>query len=366
MTRRWRWHFLHDGPEKELGTDPVDLSGAQQMRDMENARTVYYRNGFYFKLYHPKCSGILQALCARLSPHAAREFRAIRRLHRLRIAAVEPVAFGVCGTSSMLITREEKDCRSVMEYLRERFLRNEEFPEPFLLDWSRFLARFFAAGLYLPDFNCGNLLYHEDENRFVLVDPLGLKRSIFNRSERKLRMLKREFGAVFSCVPKPRILKMLAVFAPADPEGLYRRLLRYDAEYVRRSQMRDMKRLKRFRAGSSTRVLDGIRIKKTVFEVPFPLEDTEKITLPPEEANELWERDYLMSLCHLPLLRVVARDENDGTLYRQLPGSREVTEAERAYLRERLELAGFDREGFDCCVNRAGLAVLRDRKFFRK
>ena len=122
-------------------------------------------------------------------------------LRRRKIEVVEPIAYGVCGTRSMLLTREEKDCRTVMEYLSARIMRGEKIPEQFLVGWSRFLARFIASGLYFPDFHCGNILYNEEKSRFVLVDPQGLRRNVLNRSERILRMLKREFGMLFEFCP---------------------------------------------------------------------------------------------------------------------------------------------------------------------
>ena len=142
------------------------------------------------------------------------------------------------------------------------------------------------------------------------------------------------------------------------------RILTYIAAYVKKSSLRNGKRLKRFRVGAATLAENGIRIKYANWEVPFPLEGTERLSLPPEAANELWERDYIMSLYHLPLLRVVARDEVEGTtLYRWRTGEGEVAAADREALYERLELAGFRREEFDCCVSSTGTALLRDRKF---
>ena len=330
---------------------------------MEDERTVYYRDGFYFKLYHPRCRSVFSRLREHLAPRAGQEFHAILRLRRLNIAVVEPVAYGVCGTASMLITREEKNSCSVMEYLRVRLSRGEEIPENFLLGWSRFLARFIASGLYLPDFNCGNLLYDGAADRFVMVDPFGLKHNLFSRFVRVLRMLKREFGVVFECVPKRLLVRMLAEFDASDPEELYRRLMDYNAEYVQKSKLRNLKRLKRFRSGEGTLAANGVLIKYSNCEVPYPLDGTEKIALPPDAATELWERDYILGLYHLPLLRVVARDEAGGELYRQLPGSREVPAEEREDLFYRLSLTGFSCEEFDCCTNLAGTAVLRDRKF---
>ena len=365
MSDKWRWYFADSGSAAILGADPADLSGAKQVRDMEDERTVYYRDGFFFKSYHPRCRGLTEKLRERLFPTAKQEFRAIMCLRRHELAVVEPVAWGVCGTRSMLITREEKNCCSVMEYLHRRLACGGKVPESFLLDWSRFLARFIAGGLYFPDFHCGNILYNEAEERFVLVDPLGLKRNIFNRSKRILRMLKREFGVVFDFAPKPLLVRMLAEIDSADPEGLYRRLMEYNADYVKNSSMRHGKRLKRFRAGAATLVVDGVRVKYSHCEVPFTLEGTEKIALPPEAANELWERDYILSLYHLPLLRVAARSDTEpGILYRRpaMSGG-EVSAADREDLFARLALTGFDRKDFDCCVDLAGTAVLRDRKF---
>jgi|GEM_PF-5418532 len=363
MSGNWQWHFINAAAAAEFSGDPADLSGARKVREMNGERSVYYRDGFFFKSYHPRRNGLFARLKEHLSPLAGQEFAAIKCLLRMNIPVVEPIAYGVRGTESMLITREEKDSCSVMEYLRERLGRDEEIPERFLINWSRFLARFIASGLYFPDFNCGNLLYIEKEERFVLVDPFGLKRNRVHRSERILRMLKREFGAVFECTPKSLLVRMLSEIDATDPEGLYRRLMEYNAEYVRKSKLRNHKRLIRFRSGASTDVVDGVRIKHSSCELPFSLEHTDLIALPSDAANELWERDYLLGLYHLPLLRVVARDEATGKLYRQQSGDREVTEEERRDLYERLALTGFRREEFDCCVNRAGLAVLRDLKF---
>lgn len=366
MSDKWRWHFAEGGSAAAFGADPADLSGAKIVRDMEGERTVYYRNGVYFKLYHPHCRSWFSKLRERLSPTAKQEFDAITLLRRRQVEVVEPIAWGVCGTRSMLLTREEKNCTTVMEYLHRRFNCGEEVPEPFLAGWSRFLARFIASGLYFPDFHCGNILYNEEKSRFVLVDPQGFKRNVVNRPERILRMLKREFGLLFEFCPKRTLVRMLAEIFPADPEGAYLRILTYAAGYVKKSSLHRDKRLKRFRAGAATLVENGVRIKYSRWEEPFPLEGTERIALPPEAANELWERDYILSLYHLPLLRVAARDEAAGPetiLYRWRTENGEVSDADREALYERLALTGFRREEFDCCVGRAGTALLRDRKF---
>ena len=364
MSDKWQWYWASGEPPEISGFDPADLAGAKPVRDMEGERTVYYRDGFFFKLYHSRCRRLSEKLRERLSPSAGREFRAVMRLRRHGLAAVEPVAWGVCGTRSMLITREEKDCCSVMEYLDRRLSGGGQVPESFLIDWSRFLARFIACGFYVPDFHCGNILYNEAADRFVLVDPLGLKRNIFNRSDRIRRMLKRQFGVVFDFAPKTLLVRMLAEIDPADPEGAYRRLMTYNADYVKTSCMRRGKRLKRFRAGAATLVANnGIRVKYSHCEVPFSLEGTEKFALPRAAADELWERDYILSLYRLPLLRVVARGGEEILYRRQAMRGGEVSAADREDLFERLALTGFSRTDFDCCLDLAGRAVLRDRKF---
>lgn len=368
MSDKWQWHFANGGSAEAFGSDPADLTGAKPVRNMEGKRTVYYRDGVYFKLYHPHCRTWVEKLRERLAPTAKQEFYAIMLLRRRGIEVVEPIAYGVCGTRSMLLTREERNCRTVMEYLHRRFTDGEKIPERFLIGWGRFLARFIASGLYFPDFHCCNILYDEEKSRFVLVDPQGLKRNVFSRSDRILRMLKRELGLLFEFCPKRTLVRMLAEIAPADPEEEYLRILKYAAAYVKRSSMHNDKRLNRFRAGAATLVENGVRIKYSRWEVPFPLENTEKIALPPQAATELWERDYILSLYHLPLLRVAARDEAAGPetiLYRWRAEEGEVSAADREALYERLAFTGFPREEFDCCVGRAGTALLRDRKFAR-
>lgn len=366
MSDKWRWHFSGDGSAEMFGGDPAGLAGAKPVRDLEGERAVYCRDGFFFKWYRSRCRGLAAKLRERLFPAAKQEFKAIMCLRRYGFDVVAPVAWGVCGTQSMLITREEKDCCSIRDYLHHRLSRGEEVPESFLIAWSRFLARFIASGLFFPDFHSGNVLYDEAAERFVLVDPLGLKRNLFNRSERILRMLKREFGVVLDFAPKPLLVRMLAEIEPADPEGAYRRLMEYNADYVKTRCMHRNKRLKRFRAGESTLVVNGVRVKYSSCAVPFALEGTEKFTLPPDAADELWERDYVLSLYHLPLLRVVARDEakTPCVLYRRRTKENGgVSAADREALFERLSLTGFDRKDFDCCVDLSGTAVLRDRKF---
>ena len=174
-------------------------------------------------------------------------------------------------------------------------------------------------------------------------------------------MLRRQYGEFFGAVPGRTVQKMLAVIAPEeDAERLYRRLMIHSAAYIREHSLRKRRRLEKFRAGDCTLRSGGIEYRLDSAGNALTPEGAEPVDLPPDRAQALWERDYLLTLFQLPRLRIVARDLRSGTLYREAAAPGEPPEALRRDLLERVGLAGFDPREFDCRFDLRGREVLRD------
>lgn len=363
----WQWHFRDAADWFALDAAPERaLESGEVVRVMPGERKVCRFGDCYFKLYLPsEKGGFFRRLARRLRPDAEREYRAIELLERRGIPVVSPVAWGVSGGSSAIITRAAVGTVDVLGVLTGYLDSDTPIPEAFLHDFSAFLAGLMRKNLYFPDFHNGNLLWNPETGTFTVVDPLGVRCDPFRLRRRMLRMLKRQFALLLESQTKPCLLKMLAEFAPGDPEALYRDLIRYNAEYVRTSPMRKQKRLREFRRGAFVRLTDGgIAVKLCRDQQYFDLDGTEKLSLTPEAAVELWERDFVFGLYRLPFLRIVGRDPKSGVLYRQRAGSAPVDPARRAELSEMLELSGLEpASDFGFCTDVAGRTLLVDRKF---
>ena len=360
---RWHWHFCDEAAAREMAPAPERwVERGKLVHHMRSCGCVYKTDDYYFKWEKPKSSGLAARLRAGLFPVALSEFRALRLLNRENVPVVPPVAYGVCGSQSMLITREVKES-TVLEYLVRHFDRRQPLPDSFLRAWSVFLAQVIRRKLYLADSHCGNLFYQESTGRFIVVDPGGVKKQLFLPRRRLLRMLKRQFASLFEFAPKATLLMLLSELAPEDPEKLYRQLMAYNAEYVRRSCMFRQKRLKELRRGSSTRLEDGVERKFSGEQRFFSLEHTEKLEFPEAEATELWERDFVFGLYRLPVLRIVGRAVEGGVLYRQEMGTEPADGTRRTELLELLDIAGLRSEEFGFCTDRTGRTVLFDRKY---
>ena len=359
----WHWRFVSEAAAREAG-DPLDTAGAevvQQVRESRVERSVFRRGGFYFKRETLLGSSLADRLSMRFFPRTAAEFDSIMLLKRAGIPVVEPVGCGSDGNSAVLITRAVEGTVTVREQLRRFEAAGEALPDEFLRGWSEVAAALFRRWIYFPDFHRSNILYCAAEGTFTVVDPLGAKYSILTKLNWRMKMIRRQYGDSFGQLPKSTVLRMLAVMLPRrNPEKVYRRLLRHTAAYIRRHSLRKRRRLEHFRRGEYTRIVDGVECRLDAAGEPLTREGAEALSLAPERAAQLWERDWLFTLFHLPTLRIVGRDVESGTLYRECAGAVEVAEAERRDLLERVELAGFDPREFVCRRDCRGRAVLED------
>ena len=361
----WRWYFHDREAVRELLPAPEGhMRRAREIRNMEDGqRSVYAGDGVYFKWERPHLSG-WRRLRELLFPRAKGEFKSLERLARLGIPAVEPLAYGVNGTESILITRAAEHTVTVLEYLR-KFIDGGKTPsERFLRGWGDILYRILDHRLYIPDFHCGNLLYDEAADTFRVVDPPGMTRMIVPRRDRVLRMLKRQFGPGLEYFPESFFVAVISGHRK-NPEREFHDVLEYKSRYVRRSQLRHGKRLRDLRRGRFTAVVDGVEMRRRDEGRLFTLENTEVVEVAPEHAVALWERDFVLTLYALPRLRIVGKDPQ-GKLYREQAGSAPVDPERKKPLLERLEMAEFDPADFDFATDLHGRTVLVDRKFQRR
>ena len=96
---------------------------------------------------------------------------------------------------------------------------------------------------------------------------------------------------------------------------------------------------------------------------PFTTDSTESLRLDPAAAVEMWERDFIFGLHHIPRLRIVGRDLESGALYRERAGDAPVDPARKPQLLERLKIAGFSPDEFDFATDAQARTVLVDVKF---
>ena len=354
----WRWHVSGADDLQALGSSPEELiSRAREIRNTGGKRIVYAGDGYFFKWERPTPNWR-----ERLFPRAKAEFRTLRKLSELGFPTVRPAAYGVNGTESILITRAARGTVTIREYLNRRTERGEALPEPFADKWMEILGHLIRSHLYIPDFHCSNLLYAEAENAFFIVDPPGTKRMIFPRPDRVLRMLKRQFAPLLDYLTDEAFVAILSRIS-AEPERLFRKILEYNARFVRRSQLHHGKRLRDFRRGRFTVNIDGKEMRCNADGLPLTADSTEMLRFDPDAAVEMWERDFIFGLHHIPRLRIVGRDLESGALYRERAGGAPVDPARKPQLLERLKIAGISPEGFDFATDAHARTVLVDVKF---
>ena len=360
----WRWYFRDREAARLLLPAPEELMRrAREIRNMNGRRIVYAGDGVYFKWERPQLSGWRRLLEMRL-PRAKGEFESLEKLSGMGIPAVVPLAYGVNGAESILITRAAEHTVTVLEYLRKFIDAGSTPPERFCRGWGEILYRIIDRKLYIPDFHCGNLLYDEDSNAFLVVDPPRTTRMILPRRDRVLRMLKRQFGPGLEYFPESFFVAVISG-RRKRPEREFRDVLEYKSRYVRRSQLRHGKRLRDLRLGRFTTIVDGVEMRRRDEGRLFTLENTEVVDIVPENSGALWERDFIFSLYALPRLRIVGRDSS-GRLYRERAGTSPVDPERKKFLLKRLELAKYDPADFDFATDIHGATVLVDRKFQRR
>ena len=358
----WRWYFADRREAEKFLPHPEEaVAGSTLIRDFANRKVFYYAN-CYLKLEENPSGGFLADIQRRFFSNARSEYRALQCLAKHGIAAVRPVAYGVNGTNCMLITEEAKDCCSVSDYLSECISDGKEVADDFLHAWGKCISKLIKCGFYLPDFHAGNLLYNRVNGSFTIVDPLGLQKDFFKRSSHIWRMFKRQYAQIFEFMPKRALLTLLAEYDAENTEKVWCQLMEYSANYVQKLQL--AKRLKRFRRGSSTMIVDGIKYRISQDFQVYGIDGCEIAEFADATvANDIWERDYICSLYRLPLLHITACSADGKRLYRQAQGSGSVSSEERAELLERLSFTHLNADDFDCCRDADNRAVLYDRRF---
>ncbi len=150
-------------------------------------RTVFYYEDYFIKLDRPET--LWHRLRAYWRPKAAQEFNLALQLEQAGVPVVKYLAWGRCGSSTMLVTRAFPQAVTVSDYWLNNFLYAENSPQEFLSYLATFLRQFFAVKCYHPDLHLGNILYNPIEKKFALVDLYGVSAPGKRLSTRqKLRM----------------------------------------------------------------------------------------------------------------------------------------------------------------------------------
>ena len=356
----WVWRFLDAADWETLGPRPDERAADTETVKVNPVRGVFRRAGYYLKCEMPHSTGCFSIWREILLPRARREFRSLCRLRRLGIPAVEPVAWGQSLAYSMLITRAWAGGVAAGDWFCRSGRRDPERRAAFLRGWSAFFRRLREAPLYHADFHNGNILYRPETGEFALVDAMAVRRRRWFDALRPLGMARilADFRSMLSKAELCALIRDCGL--PGDPEAIYARLWRRSAAFTRHEWK---KRRRQFLAGypkftlEKEGVIYALDLARDPVATPESLPQLEQIELPPEAAEARRVEDFRLFLTGIPALRVAAY-RAPGTLYCERAAG-EADAAQRAELREMLELSGLDPEGFDYVTGADGRPCVR-------
>lgn len=347
VSGKWHWYFLNREEQFVPPDDPVSLlAGAEIIKDSPGT-VVFCRDGLFFKWEKNSGSGLRAELKNKYFSRAARELNTLRKLQRAGFEVTLPVGYGVSGGDCILITRQVAGAVSVMEYICNRYETGERLTEDFLSGWGKYWGKFVESGFYFPDFHCGNILYVESENRFVLVDLYGVRKQLKIRAGQKGRMVFRQLKDAMEFLSEAELKLVLKSAGIAENEEQYRAFLEF---YAGEAQELLLRRVRDFDE-------HGLRYRPGRKKWNFP--ETEYRELPEEVADEVWMKDFAWQHHGIPHLHLLERDGNKVKMEKFAGFAPEEAEAS---LRKRVEIAGYDPDSLVYCLNDRGSAAVCDRK----
>ena len=356
----WVWHFIDAADWEVLGPRPDERGDDTETVKINPVRGVFRRAGYYLKCEMPRSTGCFSIWREILCPRARREFRCLCRLRRLGIPAVEPVAWGQSLAYSMLITRAWAGGIPAGDWFYRSCRNDPERRAAFLRAWSAFFRRLQSSPLYHADFHNGNILYRPETGEFALVDAMAVRcRTPFD-ALRPLGMARilTEFRGILAKAELCALIRDCGI--PGDPEAFYARLWRHAAAFARHEWK---KRRRQFLAGYPKFTLEkegvvyALDLARGPVATPDRLAQLEKVELPPEEAEARRVEDFRLFMTGVPALRAAAY-RAPGTLYWERAIG-EADAAQRAELREMLELSGWDPALFDYVTGADGRPYVR-------
>lgn len=370
--RAGAWVYFAVSPEvwAEIGPFPHEKTEDTEMVKINPVRVVYRRGDCFYKLEIPKAANLVTFFGAIFRPKAKSEFRTLRMLERYGVPVTPPLAAGQASTVSMLVTRAIPGSVSVGDYAARHFVRAGEDPWPFLTRWAEFVRKFVDSPFFHPDFHNGNILYREATGEFALVDVYGVVYAVLiDRATRRHIMYRilHEFREFLDRDGMLRLIELAGAAADrAGAEQFYRRLLIRTARHAARE---GKKRRRQFLANYAKFIekatWDGREILLHLDAGREPRAKVaelaggsyEIVTGAAAELEALRLCDFELARHLIPHCCVVAYDPAKGALYREKGEGAAIETPE--WLEERLRIAGFRPEEFECVRDRFGRIAVK-------
>lgn len=237
---------------------------------------------------------------------AASEYRSLRFLARIGVPAVEALRVYSEGKFDVLATRafadDAVDCNACWEQC-------SGMDEVFVRGYFAFVSEVLAAPLWHPDFHNGNVLYSPASGKFALVDVYGVKRRrffhrlpCFRRRMTRIVLEAREF------VPYAELREIYRKIAGGGDDD-FDAALKREAAFLRREWPKRRAQILTCYPKFAEKGEDGVEYSRNAARKRYALE-TEKIELPPEEAEKVWLGHFFLQLGRLPHAKIAGRGEN--------------------------------------------------------
>lgn len=345
----WHWHCSDKFKDFTPPADPSDLLGEVENVQKRRRSVVFCRNGLFFKWEKYSPCGLIK-LCKRyLSPSIAKEFFTLRKLQRCGFAVTPPVAYAVSKNAGIWVTQEVAGARSVMEYICQKYEKNEVLTKEFLTSWGKFWGAVLNSGFYFYDFHSGNMLYVEQEQRFVLVDVQGVRKPWIISRKQKERMILKHIRDVMEFLSIDNLKIVLKSSGIAENEKEFSKFIQFYAIKAEETLKRHLRTFDEY----------TIRHRPDRKEWNFP--ETDERILPEDVIDDIWMNDFALQRHGIPHLHLLERNGNNLKIEKRFSAA---PQDEEMVLRKRLEAAGYDPNSYIYCLNAGNRSVVCHKKVF--
>ena len=295
----WRWH-----PEEQAAPSFLNHPEQGEWIAVKNSpvRSVYRiktAGGREYYLKHDHPVGWWKNLVSRFRCKCAAEFHSARLAGQNGIEVVNYLGWGQCGSESLLISEAAQGWVGGKEYWFRVAIGDEKKRVIFLRQLTVFVRRFVTAGLYHPDFHCGNILVSLESGTIMLVDPYGVRASRLTAAE--LLQMHKIFIDFRGELAETEAVALLTASGLAEADNAldcWRQAVAAEEKEISGSWPR---RVKQIMAGNSkfatTFIKDGLtcHLRHTDwYQLPCPTESLvpdpawSRRELPHDEARQCW------------------------------------------------------------------------------
>lgn len=326
-TGSWSWQIKKkSGIPGSILSDFIDKKGAiVKSNDIREIRLI---DGFFVKRETPL--SLTGKIMARLLWKARSEFKSAMLLESNGIPCVEYCGWGICGSETIIFSKELKDSENAYDVW---FKRLASLPPDsterslFLNNLAIFLRKFFKKDIFHPDLHPGNLLVRKNDMEFFVVDPYGIKEIPGISGPKRFRM-QRIWGAFRGELSEKEAVDLIIKSEMAADETAAKKLWD-EIIYAESEEMKKLwiKRKARMRSGKNSKYFsavekeNGILFLRKEFRGTLP-DDLEKLhsefiakKVPWPESERLWLRSLYLQFQRLEHVMPVAwLKKNDGEL----------------------------------------------------